>query len=92
MKLPSRRARIALLAGCATFAVAAPASATVTSTYSTDPDGTLTAASSGADPITITCEGGFTKVERHRSGPRAGPRHDHRLRRPQGDRRERRSR
>ena len=47
MKLPSRRARIALLAGCATFAVAAPASATVTSTYSTDPDGTLTVTSDG---------------------------------------------
>ena len=70
MKLPSRRTRIALLAGCATFAAAAPASATVTSTYSTDPDATLTVNSDGADAITITCDNGFTKVNGARSGPR----------------------
>jgi len=62
MQLPSRRTRIALLAGCATFAAAAPASAAVTSTYSTNPDATLTVNSDGADAITITCDNGLTKV------------------------------
>jgi len=62
MQFPSRRTRIALLAGCATVAVAAPASANVTSTYSSGPDATLTATSDAADAITITCDANVVKV------------------------------
>ena len=54
MKLPSRRARIALLAGCATFAAAAPAS-DVHAEYKTD-HGRARHHPSGAESITVTCD------------------------------------
>src|SRR3954471_3303632 len=71
MPFPSRRTRIALLAGCATVAVAAPASADVNSTYSTGADATLTVNASADDLVKVECVGG--KVEVNGANPTRTP-------------------
>jgi len=60
MRLPSRRARIALLAGCATFAAAAPASAAPSA--SIDGAGKLTVTFAGTDAVTLAAQGGNVKL------------------------------
>jgi hypothetical protein len=65
MQFPSRRARVALLAGVGTLAVAAPASAAVTSDYNTTTK-VLTVSLGAADDLAgtdIACDGGNVEVD-----------------------------
>ncbi|HWT26206.1 MAG TPA: hypothetical protein VN213_22045, partial [Solirubrobacteraceae bacterium] len=57
MQKPSRRARVALLAGCATLAVAAPASAAPSGTFDAA-TGTVAVTYSDTDEVTLTEAGG----------------------------------
>ena len=54
MQFPSRKTRVALLAGCATFAATAPASAAPTAAI--DAAGKLTVSFAGTDEVLLRAE------------------------------------
>ena len=56
MPFPTRRAGVALLAGCATLVVAAPADAAPTATFNTA-TGELAVSYSGTDAVTVAASG-----------------------------------
>ncbi len=60
MQFPSRKARVALLAGCATFAAAAPASAAPTAAI--DGAGKLTVNFAGTDGVILSAQNGNVKL------------------------------